>query len=156
MSCRAGAHQARAASPMKVIDPFTFYSCFNRGLKEENRIAILANLKAKLGLESEVPDDFDGIPVVNPLKAWFFPYADKRGRDDISTLWTLAEAVVKAPPESLDPKLVDRCLAIETIGLPKLTMGMFWLNPKQYIACDKNNRTFFKRNGINLEVGNPH
>src|SRR5271165_3627529 len=59
---------------LKVIDPFTFYSCFNRGLKEENRIAILAHLKAKLDLKSEVPNDFDGIPVVNSLKAWFFPY----------------------------------------------------------------------------------
>ena len=99
---------------------------FQPRIKEENRIAILTNLKTKLGLESEVPDDFDGIPVVNPLKAWFFPYADKRKPDDIPSLWALAEVVVKDPPESLDTKLVDRCLEIETVGLPKLTMGMFW------------------------------
>lgn len=139
-------------TPLKVIDPFTFYSTFNRGQTEENRIAILTHLKTVFGMESEVPSDFDGIPVVNALKAWFFPYSSKRKADDIPSLWNLAEAVVKGSPEQLDPKLFERCLQIMNVGPAKLTMGMFWLNPGNYVACDANCYKLFKSRGINPEV----
>ena len=44
-------------------------------------------------------------------------------------------------------------LQIKTVGLAKLTMmGMFWLNPKLYLACDANNRKLFKEMGIEREV----
>jgi hypothetical protein len=33
-------------------------------------------------------------------------------------------------------------------------MGMFWLNPKHYIAFDANNRELFERSGINGEIKN--
>jgi 5-methylcytosine-specific restriction protein B len=143
-----------AKIPLTSIDPFTFYSCFNRGLTKENRCKILAYFKAKLQLQSEVPTDFDGIPVVSSQAAWFFPYQSERKPDDIPSLWTLAESVVAKPPEELDPKLFERCLQILSVGPAKLTMGMFWLNPKHYIACDANNRELFERNGINGEIKN--
>jgi len=140
--------------PLATIDPFTFFTTFNRGLTNENRRGILSYLKAKLNLQSDVPTDFDGIPIVNSQAAWFFPYASSRKADDIPSLWTLAEAVVQNPPEKLDAKLFERCLQILSVGPAKLTMGMFWLNPKQYIACDSNNRKLFERNGINGEIKN--
>ncbi|HEY5174771.1 MAG TPA: AAA family ATPase [Terriglobales bacterium] len=138
--------------PLAVIDPFTFYASFNRGLTTDNRRRILAYLKTKFDLESEVPADFEGIPVVDARRAWFFPYKNKRKSDDISSLWALGEAVVQGPPEDLDSKLFERCLQVETVGPAKLTMGMFWLNPKRYIACDSNCRKFFKLKGIDGEV----
>lgn len=140
--------------PLTTIDPFTFYTCFNRNLTVENKRKILTHLKAKLQLQSEVPTDFDGIPVVQALAAWFFPFKSDRKPDDIPSLWTLAESVVAKPPEELDPKLFERCLQILSVGPAKLTMGMFWLNPKHYIACDANNRELFERNGINGEIKN--
>jgi len=143
----------RAAKiPLSTIDPFTFYSCFNRKLTKENRLGILTYLKAKFDLQSEVPTDFSGVPVVDARRAWFFPYAKIRKKDDIPSLWALAEGVIGNPPEKLDPKLFERCLQIETVGTAKLTMGMFWLNPKFYIACDANNRKLFKEKGIDAEV----
>ena len=86
--------------------------------------------------------------------AWFFAYQSERKPEDIPSLWTLAESVVAKPPEELDPKLFERCLQILSVGPAKLTMGMFWLNPKHYIACDANNRELFERNGINSEIKN--
>jgi hypothetical protein len=138
--------------PLATIDPFTFFTTFNRGLTNENRRGILSYLKAKLNLQSDVPTDFDGIPIVNSQAAWFFPYASSRKADDIPSLWTLADAVVQNPPEKLDAKLFERCLQILSVGPAKLTMGMFWLNPKYYIACDSNNRKLFERNGLNGEI----
>jgi 5-methylcytosine-specific restriction protein B len=145
----------RQQKPIQLaeIDPFTFYACFNRGLTLENRRRILAYLKTKFQLAAEVPTDFDGVPVVPHKAAWFFPWARTRKPDDIPSLWALAEAVVKNPPEKLEAKFFDRCLRIEAVGPAKLTMGMFWLNPKQYIACDANNRKLFegKTIGTNIE-----
>jgi 5-methylcytosine-specific restriction endonuclease McrBC GTP-binding regulatory subunit McrB len=139
-------------TPLTSIDPFTFYSCFNRGLTKENRCKILAYFKEKLQLQSEVPTDFDGVPVVSNQAAWFFTYQSERKPDDIPSLWTLAESVVAKSPEELDPKLFERCLQILSVGPAKLTMGMFWLNPKYYIACDANNRKVFEQKGINSQV----
>jgi 5-methylcytosine-specific restriction enzyme B len=146
--------QEKTEIPLEVIDPFTFFANFNRALKKENRQSILASLKTKFALESEIPVDFDGLPVVPLFAAWFFPWAATRKADDIPSLWALAEGVVASPPEKLDPKLFERCLQIETVGPPKLTMGMFWLNPEHYIAWDKNNQNLFRRNGISIEVEN--
>jgi hypothetical protein len=140
--------------PLTAIDPFTFYSCFNRGLTEENRRGILAHFKNKFGLESEVPEDFEGIPIVDARRAWFFPFKRTRKNDDIPSLWDLANAVVGTPPEKLDAKIFERCLQIESVGSAKLTMGLFWLSPHRYVACDKNNRELFKKKGINIDVHN--
>jgi hypothetical protein len=138
--------------PLGVIDPFTFFACFNTGITNENRRSILAYLKTKFELKSDVPADFDGLPTVFIQNARFFPYAKDRKADDIPSLWSLAEAVVNDPPEKLDPLLFERCLQIKTVGIPKLTMGMFWLNPKDYIAWDAKNRKLFEQEGINVEV----
>lgn len=147
-------HQHDKEIPLTTIDPFTFFACFNRGLTDENRRAILAFLKTKFELLSEVPTDFDGIPTVNNLSAWFFPWQNNLEPDDIPSLWALAEGVVNGSPEKLDPKLFERCLRIDAVGTAKLTMGMFWLNPKQYIAWDRNNRKLFKQAGIGGNVEN--
>jgi 5-methylcytosine-specific restriction protein B len=140
--------------PLTVIDPFTFFSTFNRGLKEENRRKILERIKQKLHLNSAIPADFDGIPVVTALRAWFFPYKAERKDDDVSSLWDLAISVVQGTPDDLDPQVFNRCLKIKSVAPGKLTMGMFWLNPHRYIACDARNRELFARNGIECKIGN--
>jgi 5-methylcytosine-specific restriction protein B len=137
---------------LAAIDPFTFYACFNRNLTTQNRRDVLAHLKKVFDLKSDVPTDFSGVPVVLALNAWFFPFAGKRKVDDISSLWTLADAVVNGEPETLDAKVFERCLQIKGVRATKLTMGMFWLNPEHYVAWDRNNRRYFGQKGINVEV----
>jgi 5-methylcytosine-specific restriction protein B len=140
------------AVPLGEIDPFTFFACFNRGQTVENKKAILARIKEKLGLHAPVPTDFAGLPVVNNMKSWFFPYVATRKMEDIPSLWSLATAAAKGGPETLDPALFDRCLQITSVGPGKLTMGLFWLNPKQYVACDSVNQQLFKSRGIDVYV----
>ncbi len=134
------------------IDPFTFFTSFNRSMKDENRREILKVIKTKFDLKEDVAEDFDGIPVANALRAWFFPFKKDRKPSDIPSLWALADAVIQKPPEELDGALFDRCLEILNVGVPKLTMGMFWLNPGQYIAWDGNNRKLFQNSAVGIEV----
>jgi hypothetical protein len=138
---------------LSEIDPFTFFANFNRGrFKDDKRRKMLERLQGKFNLASESPEDFDGIPVVPPFGAWFFPYASEREVDDIPSLWALAKSTVSVRPDKVDPKLFLRCLQIKSVGPPKLTMGMYWLNPLHYIALDENNRKLFERNAINTKV----
>ena len=70
------------------ICPFTVFGCFNKGITEKNRIALMEAIGNKIGVEAERPTDLDGIPILNNLKAWFFGYETDRKPDDISNLWT--------------------------------------------------------------------
>src|SRR6266436_938484 len=43
---------------LKEIDPFTFFATFNRGIREKERLAILAGVKKLLGAKEALPGDF--------------------------------------------------------------------------------------------------
>jgi len=135
---------------LKEIDPFTFFANFNRGTKDASRRAILESLKTHWGLQAEAPDDFNGIPVVIAQSAWFIRYAARRSPEDAPRLWRLARETVEKSPADFDRGILDDCLKIKGLGLPKLTIGMFWLRPDAYVATDGNNVSFFKGKGIDL------
>lgn len=131
------------------IDPFTFFAAFNRGLTDKNRLAILHFLREKFALQAPLPTDFDGIPVVDNTSSWFFPHrGGGRQDDDVTKLWDLAATVVQNTPQQLDAALFERCLAIRWVGMAKLTMGMFWLNPTDYLATDKRIASYAAARGI--------
>lgn len=80
------------------IDPFSFFSAFNRQIKDENRIAILAQIKHHFQLQSQLPSDFSGIPVVNNQSSWFFAYHKSRKQQDIPHLWRLFRLALQDNP----------------------------------------------------------
>ncbi|MDD2234872.1 MAG: AAA family ATPase, partial [Desulfitobacteriaceae bacterium] len=49
--------------PIEDICPFTVFGCFNKGITNENRIALMKGIGSKLGVKAAVPTEFDGIPV---------------------------------------------------------------------------------------------
>src|SRR5262245_773805 len=135
---------------LKEIDPFTFFANFNRGTKDANRKAILEFLKTRWGLQSNEPDDFNGVPVVISQAARFLWPAAKRSPEDVPKMWRLARETVEKSPADFDRIILDDCLKIKGLDLPKLTIGMFWLRPDVYVATDGNNVSFFKGKGIDL------
>ena len=63
----------RDKSNVTDIDPFSVIAIFNRNsLTIENRIAYCEKFKEMFGLKAEVPDNFDGIPTVFTMRAFFF------------------------------------------------------------------------------------
>lgn len=138
--------------PLQVIDPFTFFAFFNRKIKDEHRIKLLSIIKGKVGLKSQVPTDFEGLPLMNPQKSWFFSYQKDREPDAVDTLWDFAKAIVEQPPEAVPGELFARAMAIRQVGLANLTMGLFWMRPEQYLAVDKRNRRLLKTKGVEVEV----
>lgn len=79
----------------KDIDPFTTIGIFNRGITKENRIKAVEKFKELLSINTPVPSDFCGIPVLNNQKSHFFGFRGKRDKNDIENLWRLFEAVIE-------------------------------------------------------------
>lgn len=134
---------------LQEIDPFTFLANFNRGVTHANRTAMFHFLKAKWDLKSPVPNDYDGIPLVNAQNSWLMPFKADRQPDHVDTLWQLFEHVLRLETNALlDTDLFDRCLELSHVGPAYLTMGMFWVRPDRFAALDKNNLAFAASLGI--------
>lgn len=71
------------------IDPFSVFGLFNRGIRHENRINSTKAFKELLDISSDIPTDFEGVPIMNNQKSYFFGYKSRRGRKDIDNLWSL-------------------------------------------------------------------
>jgi predicted Mrr-cat superfamily restriction endonuclease len=133
--------------PLDVIDPFTFYANWNRGITEQNRKDILVSLKETFGLQSQIPQDFDGIPVMNNQSTWFFSYKKNRQASDISRLWNIFK---EAHAQKITPETFNAVLEVRNVKY-NLTMGIYWINPKLYLNLDNTNREYLKTFGIALK-----
>lgn len=126
-------------SKIKDIDPFSVFAIFNRSLKRKNRTEFLHRFKSFMGLSSDVPSDYAGIPIIDSRRAFFFSW-EKDNDMVIKDLWALFEKVVKGVDASTTfNKVLEN-------GMPKysLTMCLFWICPDDYLALDSRNRTFLK------------
>jgi len=141
---------------LQEIDPFTFIGAFNRGITEENRLAILAQMKKFFNLQSPLPVDFAGIPVVNNQSSWFFAYQPSRGPDDIAKLWRVFRLAISENPQDNPDfwQAFDDALTVKRTNV-NLTMGLFWIRPHDFISVDSVNRAYLKitmpKKGLNAQ-----
>ena len=134
---------------LKEIDPFTFLGVFNRRIGYEQRIAILSQIKQYFGLQGDLPEDFNGVPVLNNLRSWFFPNQTSRDANDIGRLWRVFHLGLSEqdPLESKEfLKAFDEALKVKQTNV-NLTMGLFWIRPDTFLNLDQNNREYL---GIRL------
>ena len=134
--------------PLEQIDPFTFLATFNRRITDDKRRANWQFVKRRWSLQSEVPQDFSGIPTIHPQKSWFFSYSFDRKEGDIEALWQLASQAMKRSVTGIAEELFDRCCQVRMVGIRKLTIGLFWINPQNFLPCDKKTSAFGKKHGV--------
>ncbi len=131
--------------PLKEVDPFTFFGVFNRGIRDEHRLAILGQIKKRFNLHSPLPEDFDGIPVLNNQSSWFFSFQNKRKAGDVERLWRVFQMALKDSPlenpEFL--KAFDEALTVRKTNI-NITFGLFWIRPGEFLNLDQNNRAYLK------------
>jgi 5-methylcytosine-specific restriction protein B len=129
------------------IDPFTIFGMFNKGIKDENRIAILTGIANKFKITKAVPNEFDGIPVLNNLSACFFAWQKDRQPNDINNLWDMFEVALHyADNKGNDSKtkfieIYNKVIKQKSVKW-NLSMGLYWIRPYSYINLDDRNRTF--------------
>ena len=127
------------------IDPFTVFGLFNKGITNANRIAILESFATVFNIKSKVPNNFDGIPVLNNLKATYYGFKDDRQAADINNLWGLYESAINlaekddAANREIFTKWYDT--VHDQLGIRwNITMGLYWIRPYEFINLDSINR----------------
>lgn len=128
------------------IDPFTVFGLFNKGITNSNRLSIITGIANEFGIEAKIPDNFDGIPVLNNLKATFYGF-DKRKENDIENLWELFSSAMKLSDADTEENraafskwydIVHEQLCIRW----NLTMALYWIRPYYFINLDSRNRWY--------------
>ncbi len=126
---------------LEDIDPFTVFGIFNRLIKDKNRIRSINLFKDLLDIKSPIPEDFNGIPVLDNRKSHFFGFRHQRKDDDIENLWILFEKVVKDEELSNEYNKVIEQYIINI----NITMGLFWIRPEKFLALDRVNRKYISQ-----------
>ena len=129
------------------IDPFTVFGLFNKGITNANRITIIGSIAKEFDIKAMVPENFDGIPVLNNLKATFYRFKDDRKKDDIDNLWNVFEAALALADEDNEENRAEFSkwydLVYDQSGIRwNLTMGLYWVRPYCFINLDSRNRWF--------------
>ena len=122
------------------IDPFSVFGLFNRGIRHENRINSTKVFKELLDISSDIPTDFEGVPIMNNQKSYFFGYKSRRGRKDIDNLWSLFEKLISNEDIEAIYNTVIKQYGINV----NITMALFWIRPNDFLALDSTNREYLK------------
>ena len=130
------------------MDPFTVFGLFNKSLTDANRIAILSAFKDLFNIDAAVPATFDGIPVLNPLKATFYGFSD-REENDIPNLWELFEAALNLEKQDSTNNRVIFSELFDQVRSQKcvrwnITMGLYWIRPFYFLSLDSRNRWYLQ------------
>lgn len=138
------------------IDPFTVFGLFNKGITNENRVAVIKSIASVFGIAAKVPDKFDGIPVLNNLKATFYSFIEDRKVDDIDNIWNLFESAIKLADNDTEENRIEFSkwydLVHDQRGIRwNITMGLYWIRPYTYINLDSRNRWYIS-NAENMPV----
>lgn len=129
------------------IDPFTVFGLFNKGITNANRSLLLEKIRGEFGVDAAVPQDFDGVPVLNNLSATFYRFQEERQEPDIENLWALfraalalAEQDTKETREDFS-RFYDR--VHDQVGIRwNITMGLYWVRPYDFLSLDSRNRWY--------------
>lgn len=146
------------SGPLRDICPFTTMGTFNRSMTDANRKTIAGELAKLLGVTVPVPLSFEGIPVLNNQRSWFFAYADKRGAGDIDALWKVFVAASKmVDGDQLDTRdafirAYDEATQVWGVAW-NLSTGLYWAHPWEFLTLDSQSRHYInKRLGLNVAI----
>lgn len=133
---------------LRDICPFTTMGMFNRAITSDNRIEIAKKFKEFLDIKTASPVSFDGIPILNNQKSWFFSYEESRGADDINKLWNVFEQAIRYEKFGNNKKefcdAYDAALPINGVGW-NLSIGLFWIRPNFFLPLDEQTRNYLKK-----------
>ncbi len=142
--------------PLEDICPFTTFGLFNRGITDENRRRIAGGLAEFLDVKVPVPESFEGIPTLNNLNAWFFPYASERTGDHMDSLWRVFADALEYADSGDDSgrarfaESFDDAIGRHSVG-PRLATGLYWIRPWIYLTLD-GRTTGFLRNRMSVDM----
>ncbi len=135
------------------LHPFAVFGVFNRRITEENRKKICQYFKERLGLTSDIPDDFDGIPILNNMNSfWGLPFfgIDENNKSEVNENWELFEIIFSDDfNDDIFCNFFDK--VIKQNGTKwSVTMELFWISPYKFMPLDDNSRKYLEKLGIKV------
>ena len=129
------------------IDPFTVFGLFNKGISNTNRIAIAKGIAEEFGIEAAIPNNFNGVPVLNNLRATFYQFQGERSEDDIDNLWNVFNTAIcyanAKTPEHRETLIRAYDIAQKQKLIKwNLSIALYWVRPYVFINLDNNTRNF--------------
>lgn len=146
---------------VKDICPFTTMGLFNRGIKDSNRKIIANELAKFLGVDEPVPETFEGIPLLNNLKSWYFPFEVNRAADHIDSLWGVFAAGIAYADTDDDLAREEFAKAFDSANGRRgvawnLTFGLYWIRPWAFLSLDHNSQVYVsKKLGVPIGLHGP-
>ena len=142
---------------LKDICPFTTMGLFNRGIKDSNRKIIAQGLADFLGVKEAVPKTFEGIPILNNMNSWYFPFEKARAPDHIEALWSVFAAGIKFSASPGDDTRNEFSEAFDNAnGRPNvawnMTMGLYWSRPWSFPSLDYKSQVYITTK-LGLPIG---
>lgn len=144
---------------VRDICPFTVMGMFNRGIKESSRKKLAGLLAAFLKVTEPVPVSFEGIPILNNLKSWFFPFEIERDADQIDALWAMFAGCLELSAAGSDDEATRARFAQAFDGASQyplvkwnLTMGLYWARPWDMLSLDSGSQTYIGKK-LSLKIG---
>lgn len=136
--------------PLNDIDPLSFFGIFNRGNSFENRKVMLSAIKTELNLSNNVPEDFDGIPILDNRKSFYLSWDNEEMvSKSCSNLWDFFASFMN---DDLKEHDFNNLLNQNGIGLAMITMPLFWCKPNDFLALDSRNVKYLNSYGINIQI----
>lgn len=146
---------------LEDICPFTTIGIFNRRMTDANRTVIAAALGDLLTVDQVVPKTFAGVPLLDPRKSWFFPFAKARDPRQIDALWDVFAAAINYADHGTEDSRAEFSKAFDAIsGRPmvgwNLTLGLYWTRPWKLLSLDGFSRNFIAKSlGISIGLHGP-
>lgn len=140
-----------------MIDPFTFFTTFNRGIIDFDRKNLIKTVTEELDIDAPLPQDFTGIPTANHALWQYFDNTEEAAED----CWQLFEAALEfADADAPDEELVKRfCEAFdkvhsqENITKARLTRTLYWMRPEFYLPFGEKTRDYVhSRYGLSTPI----
>ncbi|MDG6347794.1 AAA family ATPase [Luteimonas sp. 8-5] len=142
---------------VRDICPFTTMGLFNRGITDSNRKIIATELAKFLSVTVPVPETFEGIPLLNNLKSWYFPFEMNRSPDHIDSLWNVFTAGIAYADADDDFAREEFAAAFDNANGRRsvawnLTFGLYWVRPWAFLSLDQGSRAYVSEK-LNVPIG---
>ncbi len=132
------------------LDPFTIFGLFNKDRKNAKRIMILNGIGKEFKIDSKVPNNLYGIPILNRnQKVNFYDVKSDHFKDDINTLWTFFETALLLADSNTEINREKFSVLYNKVqkqhGIKwNIISGLYWIRPYFYINLDSINIQYIK------------
>ncbi len=141
----------------KAVDPFTFFTAFNRGMIAVDRKSVIEIIMHRFNIDVAIPEDFVGIPCANH-ELWMYFDNTPEGIDDCWSLFEVALTLADEDTPQEDTlerfyELFDKVHQQENITKARLTRTLYWMRPNFYLPFGEKTREYVHAQfGLNTPI----